>query len=146
MPSCYLDSNLLVYFKDETSPNHQQAKNLINKLVLNNYSIYISSLVIDELLYVLSFLLKENNKDVNLKEELGSVLKDILDIPGLDIINPPNTKKAQIKVINLIFKYSLQPRDAYHLLTMIENKISYLSTFDTDFDRVFAEKKAKKFK
>jgi len=37
-------------------------------------------------------------------------------------------------------KYDLCPRDAYHLLTMIYNKIDSFATFDTDFNKVFEDK------
>lgn len=34
-------------------------------------------------------------------------------------------------------KFVLKPRDAYHLLTMKENRIRFFATFDKDFELVF---------
>ena len=34
-------------------------------------------------------------------------------------------------------RYNLRPRDAFHFVTAIENKIQYFATFDNDFEEVF---------
>ena len=46
----------------------------------------------------------------------------------------------QLKVINYMQKYHLKPRDAYHLLTIMENNIDGFATFDNDFNKVFSAK------
>jgi len=56
------------------------------------------------------------------------------------LVNSPTGLKDQIKVVEYMEKYNLCPRDAYHLLTMIYNKIDSFATFDTDFNKVFEDK------
>lgn len=71
--------------------------------------------------------------------------KKILKFPNLTIVNPPTDTKSQAKIIKIMKKFNLGPRDAYHLLTMKHHKIKYFATFDTDFDPVFASNSLKQF-
>ncbi|MBU2577645.1 type II toxin-antitoxin system VapC family toxin [Patescibacteria group bacterium] len=143
MNKCYLDSNFLIYFKNESSPYHQQAVKTISKLVGDYVMLFISPLVIDEFLHSFSLELKKGRiKDIyaNLKR----ALQDILSIPDLCLINPPLEKNSQIEVITLMRKYNLRARDAYHFLIMQANDIPFFATFDTDFEKVFATKSLSK--
>lgn len=136
MKRCYLDANVLVYFKDESSPYHAQAISTLEKLVENKFTLYISPLVLDEFLYVLTYYLKQT-RAADYATQLKRHLLSIFTIPNLSIVSPPDDKKKHIKVIDYIVSCSLRPRDAYHLLTMKEHKIKYFATFDTDFDQLF---------
>lgn len=139
MKACYLDANVLVYLKDSSSEQHNECVSLIKKLIIEKYNFYVSPLGIDEFLYVVySSLRKLDAKDPI--SELKKSLESVLNLPTLTIINPPLDKASQIKVIEYIRKFSLKPRDAYHLLTMKGHKIKYLFTFDRDFDKVFNAK------
>jgi len=139
MKKCYLDSNVLVYFKDERSLYHKKVVEKILFLAKNGFYFYVSSLVLDEFLYVFRYFLeKKEKKDIFLK--LKKALVEILDIPNLSILSLPKEKEKQIEVVSYMKKYHLSPRDAYHLMTMKENAIDYFFTFDEDFDLVFKEK------
>lgn len=134
--TCYLDSNILVYLKEVSATQHKQSIVMLEKLVSNEYVLCVSPLCLDEFLYTaFVYLKKAGVKDVakELKQYLGAILK----IPNLTIINPPIEKSSQYKVIAYMGKFSLRPRDAYHLLAIKANKIKYLATFDKDFDKVF---------
>lgn len=100
---------------------------------------FISPLTIDEFLYVVKYYLIRG-KTTHLYQILRKALDEILDIPNLLIVNSPHDEKSQLKVVNLMEKYSLSPRDAYHLLIMEYHRISYFFTFDNDFKAVFKEK------
>lgn len=139
MKNCYLDSNVLIYFKTEDVKQHPLAVNCLNRLLKSQTNLYLSPLVLDEFLYVVFYLLK---KDTGLQSFalLKKFLNDILMIPRLTILNPPADNTSQLKIISLMQKYSLKPRDAYHLLIMQTNHIDSFATFDTDFTKVFRSK------
>lgn len=133
---CYLDSNILVSYKLKQSPHHINSIGLLETYMNKNFQFYISPLVLDEFLYSLikSSQLYKHSVDFNL---LDKGLKDILAIPNLEIITPPIIKEDQLKIIYYMRQFNLRPRDAYHLLTMLSNNVSYFATFDNDFEDIF---------
>lgn len=140
--TCYLDANILVFFKESSSDQHDQVVSIIEKLVADNFTLFVSPLALDEFLYAALRYLREKNTK-NVKGELKDLLSSVLEIPNLKIVNPPTDKNQQVKVVDLITNFSLGPRDAYHLLIVTENKIQYLATLDSDFDKVFETKVVK---
>lgn len=62
MQKCYLDSNILISLKDETSFFHNQAKDLLKKLITNSFKLYISPLVLDEFLFQIKFIFQKKDK------------------------------------------------------------------------------------
>lgn len=140
--TCYLDANILVFFKESSSDQNDQAVSIIEKLVTDNFTLLVSPLALGEFLYAaLRYLRKKKTKDI--RNELKDLLSSVLEIPNLKIVNPPTDKNQQVKVVDLITNFSLGPRDAYHLLVATQNKIQYLATFDNDFDKVFKAKVVK---
>lgn len=141
--SCYLDSNILIYFQDQKSPFYQQTREMIARLVIGGIFLVLSPLVLDE--YIYNTFASSNRTRRERIHIIRSSLKEILKLPGIKIINSPLEVSKQLKVLNLMEKFSLQPRDAYHLLIVLENKIKYLATFDRDFEGVFAKGTVQKF-
>ncbi|OGG27070.1 hypothetical protein A2960_02925 [Candidatus Gottesmanbacteria bacterium RIFCSPLOWO2_01_FULL_39_12b] len=139
MKKCYLDSNLLVYLKNESSPHHVKSATIISTLVKKETSIFISPLTIDEYLHSFQREMRYY-KHTNIFPTLKSTLDDILHIPLLTIINIPADYNDQLKIVELMEKFSLHSRDAYHLQIMLKNTIDFFATFDTDFKKVFAAK------
>jgi len=139
MKKCYLDTNILVYLKNNDSPFYSKSINLIKYLIKKNYTLIISPLIIDEFLHQFRLLLIAKNRKY-IFPNLTTALKQTLALPKLKIINPPLTNQSQLKVIALMQKFSLRPRNAYHLLTMKTHKIKYFATFDNDFKKVFKQK------
>lgn len=132
MEKCYLDSNVLINFKNTESSFHQETKELLKRLANASYKLYLSPLTLDEFLYQLQQILIFQKKK-NIFQKLFLALESILALPRLSLVNPLTNKKNQLKIIEYMENYNLRPRDAYHLLTMKDNKISYLATFDQDF-------------
>lgn len=141
MKKCYLDTNILIYLKNNDSPFHSESVNVIKYLTKKNYSLTISPLIIDEFLHQFRFLLiNQKQKGSTIYSNLTKALKQVIALPNLKILNPPLTSQAQLKVIKLMQKFSLRPRDAYHLLTMKHHQVKYFATFDQDFNQVFFQK------
>ncbi len=138
MRRCYLDSNVLIYFKDEQAPQYSQAKEKMATLLEKDCQFFVSPLVLDEFIHGARKTFLKNQ--TNLYSPLARALESILAIPYLTIINPPTDIFAQKQVVSLMKKYSLRPRDAYHLLIMETNEIEGFATFDSDFRGVFAAK------
>lgn len=143
MSSCYLDANLLIYFQNQKSQFHQQTVQIIKNLVSKDYELVISSLVLDEYLYK-SLQLSEDSKSETLKR-LEKGLKKILTLPKIKLVNPPLQANKHLKVIGIINKHNLKPRDAYHLFIMLENKVKCFASFDKDFDKIIQKGLIKKF-
>ena len=143
--TCYLDSNALVYLKDISAEQHGECVSVITNLITEGYNLYISPLGIDEFLYVVYFTLRKNKSKAVIKE-LKNALSSILSLPMLTIINPPLEKSSQVKAIEYMERFSLRPRDAYHLLIMKQHKINNFLTFDSDFDKVFNSGSVKRIK
>lgn len=142
MIKCYLDSNILIYFKDETSPLHRQALDGLHKLIDLDAEIIISPLVMDEFIYVMNYIVKKNNQDLSVLKELSL---SIQEIPNLEMVATPAHFILINDVLSLIEDYGLRSRDAFHLATMLQHKCTHFFTFDTDFVKVFETKAIKDF-
>ncbi|MBU1110468.1 type II toxin-antitoxin system VapC family toxin [Patescibacteria group bacterium] len=139
MEKCYLDSNLLVYFKNEDSPFHLKTCQVIEQLVIASFTLCISPLVLDEFLFQVYYLLKQRRQK-KIYNLLLKALQDVLALPGLVLVNIPEQPESQLHAVELMKNYQLRPRDAYHLVTMQKHKIRHFATFDTDFRKVFKAK------
>lgn len=143
---CYLDSNVLIYFKQENSPFFPQAKKILLGLIQSDASVFISPLTLDETLFQLrTLLLLEKTQQKQLYKLLNTTLQGLLALPNLTLINPPTEKKKQQRILSFMQHYKLRPRDAYHLLTMQEHHIQHFATFDSDFARVFDQHLLQKY-
>lgn len=140
MIGCYLDSNFLLYFKNEDAIQHKETVKVLEKLVNQSIKLYISPLVIDEFIHSLKYLLLSKSSTINYYEYARKVLGELLLLPQIEIVSAPTDVSSQFQVIDLMEKYSLNPRDAYHLLIITSNNINSFATFDNDFKKVFADK------
>lgn len=142
--TCYLDSNICIAYLQRPHLFHVKAEEILINIRRNNIVPIISPLVLDETTHILL-------RDAKLKKQSGRIqlikngIKEFLSLPLLRIVNPPLENKKQLKIFEYMEKFKLKPRDAYHLLIMINNKINLLATFDNDFDSVFSTGLAKKF-
>jgi predicted nucleic acid-binding protein len=142
---CYLDTNVLVYLSNKDSEFHKKANNLLKETRKNNLYINVSSLTLDEFIYSINKDQLIFFKKVDL-EQTKKALEQTLSLPNIAIVNPPISKKDNIKIIDYMKSYNLKPRDAYHLLIAKYNNIEYFATFDNNFSKVFKDKILKHFK
>lgn len=142
MKTCYLDSNVLAFFGNENSPSHKQATDIIHKLIKQKFQLFFSSLTLDE--YFHSVIRFSNEPRALTLKKLKAAYRKLLKL-NIKLINPTLDEKKHLKVIDLIGKYNLHPRDAYHLFIMLDNKVEVLATFDRDFDGIFKRGLIKNF-
>lgn len=141
MRACYVDANVLIYFKNEDSAYSSKATDCITSLVEKDFVVCLSALVIDEFLHGILLLLRYKKvNETNVFPILLRAIKDVLALPNLTFVNPPQKPEQQLQIVDFMRKYKLKPRDAYHLLTMKVNGISHFATFDEDFAKVFRDK------
>jgi predicted nucleic acid-binding protein len=119
----YLDSSFLVALFDDKHEFHTKTN------LKNSDTFYISTLTLDETIMTL--------------KKSGKSLKDI-NVAFLKL-NPKVTKQTtslnkNLQVLEIMQKFNLRPRDAFHVLTCLHNNIIHLATFDTDYSPVFAKK------
>ena len=72
----------------------------------------------------------------NIYDKLEHFMEQIFKIPYLEIVHTPSDRQSQIMALNFMKRYTLNPRDAYHLVTVVYNNIQYIATFDQDFEHV----------
>lgn len=142
MKTCYLDANILTFLGNVHSPLYQKVADIINNLIQQEYQLVCSSLTLDEYFHTVMRFSKDPREEIS--RSLKKAFKKLLKL-NLKLINPSLDEKKHLKVIDLIIKYNLHARDAYHLFIMLENKVKFLATFDSDFDKVFETGKIKKF-
>lgn len=141
---CYLDSNVLIAFLEKPHQFHRQAVKILVRAATEQIGVCISPLTLDETIHIIlrDLRLKRVNKS---EEKVAGEIKKLWKIPLIELVNPPDDKKPLTGIPNLIKKYKLRSRDAFHLLTMKFHKIKYFATFDTDFDLVFSDTGIRKF-
>lgn len=144
MKKCYLDANTLLYFTNPSSYFHKQATELISLLLLDKWALFISTLTLDEYFHN-AIRFSQMSKELALKD-LRKGFSRLRKLENISLVHPPEEFKKQLKVLNLMEKYQLKSRDAYHLFIILENKIKFLATFDNDFDEVFQDGRIQKFK
>lgn len=142
MKTCYLDANVLTFLGNEDSPLYKKAADIANDLIQEEYQLICSSLTLDEYFHTVMRFSKDSREETS--RSLKEAFKKLLKL-NLKLVNPSLDEKKHLKVIDLIMKYNLHARDAYHLFIMLENKVKFLATFDSDFDKVFKTGKIKKF-
>lgn len=144
MKTCYLDSNIILAFLDSNTQFHNQSKAILSRLVAEDWVINISALALDECFHN-SIRFSKKIRLLAIRE-LKMRFKQLIKLPNVKFVTTSARLKRHIKVLSLMEKFNLKTRDAYHLFIMLENKIKYFATFDSDFDMVFRKGLVKQFR
>ena len=120
MTKCYLDSNVLIYAKDETSLKYREAYNLITELVASGTELYISPLCLDEFLHEFVKIAVEEKSSHFLTWKKSLLYFGISSSSR----HQPAEFKVSLEIVNFMKNYLLR-RDVYHLSTMLVNNIGF---------------------
>jgi len=144
--SLYLDSNILIAFFDKNHQSHLKASQLLLEAKTSNVNLYISSLVLDEVWYVLmrSWQRQELGINFNSKNKahlqlygtcIERITNDILNLLQANLLPLENQKSSDIVqyALKLLVEEYLAPRDSYHLAYLITAGIQGFATIDSDF-------------
>jgi len=135
---CLLDTNVLVYAADETSPFHHAAKAVREKGMRGEVSLCICAQVLNEFFATVTNPQRVNNPrtqdEARLEVEKYFSSKNILKIyPGPDIIE---------RILDLLKKYQVTRQEIFDLqlvATMLSNNVTRLYTYNRDDFAKFKE-------
>jgi predicted nucleic acid-binding protein len=142
----YVDSNILVAFFDRNHKYHIKASRLLLEAKASHIELYISSLVLDEVWYVLMRSWQKQELGINFdskKKEhiqlygtcIERITNDILNLLQAKLLPLASQKPSEIVQCALKFLRDEQiaPRDSYHLAYVITAGVQGLATIDGDF-------------
>lgn len=138
----YLDSNFLVAYFVPHHSNHDKSVIIFAKLLSQNNVLHLSPLVIDETLHAIrneyNVLRKKNKQSPQSHAFFFNELKVVID----HLIQFSQIKIRQFEgsvnnccssAVDNIKKYSLAPKDAFHLAYMQDWDVDYVVTNDSHF-------------
>lgn len=127
MEKVYIDTNIFlnpILYDVNTNQDANKSKNFLEKIITNKIAGFTSVLTWDEFIWIIRKTL-----GIHIAIEKG---KKFLIFPNLKLV------KLSLTTINraqdLISNYHIQPRDAIHAASALENKINKIISFDNDFD------------
>ncbi|MBY8985666.1 MAG: type II toxin-antitoxin system VapC family toxin [Candidatus Lokiarchaeota archaeon] len=127
MEKVYVDTNIFlnpILYDINANQEANKSKSFLEKIIDNKIIGFTSVLTWDEFVWIIRKTL-----GIQLAIEKG---RKFLIIPNLRIVKVSliTINRAQ----NLISNYKIQPRDAIHVASALENKINKIISFDEDFD------------
>jgi uncharacterized protein len=125
----YLDSNVFIYpviYQAESEPKAKKAKELLLSVEKGRLVAYTSTLTWDEVVWVVS-------KTMGRAEGVNQG-KKLLGFPNLKFISTDNSVISHAQ--RLSEKYKINPRDAIHLASALEKKITEIVSDDSELDKL----------
>ena len=121
----YIDSNVFIFAATDKDKKGKNCRRIIELISQKKLICTSSYLVIDEVVWVLK-------KHIGKKDAI-KITKAMLSLPikwiELD-------KSIILKMIDLLEKTNLDPRDAIHLASMMHLGLSFIISEDADFDKI----------
>ncbi|MDA1337963.1 MAG: type II toxin-antitoxin system VapC family toxin [bacterium] len=124
----FIDTNVLIYYFDETSEHQYEAKKILSTLTNQNIKGIINSYIINEFHYKLIREKKTKN--------LESQMKSLLMISCIEYKDIEFTKSDILEITKISAKHNLKTFDAYHAYYCKKEKIKKIATFDSDFKNI----------
>ena len=120
----YLDANIFIYATVNTQEIGNKCRSLLKEIEIGKIKGITSCLTFDEIIWILRKIAPEK------------VLESARNILNLNIKFMEVNKNILYKLVDLIEKYKLKPRDAIHLATMELNNCKTIISEDSDFDKI----------
>jgi predicted nucleic acid-binding protein len=125
----YLDSNVFIYpviYQAESEPKAKQAKDILYRVETGKIDAYTSTLTWDEVVWVISKTMGRN-EGVNQGKKL-------LGFPNLKFIAADESVISHAQ--RLIEKQKINPRDAIHVASALEKRITEIISDDSELDLI----------
>jgi len=135
---CLIDTNVLVYAADETSPYHQASKNLRDKGLNNEIPLSVCPQVLNEF-YAIVTDPKRVNRPISQEEARLETEKYFCSKNILKIYAKPGVVEI---IIDLLKRYKIERQqifDAQLVATMLANNVSRIYTYNLDHFSKFKE-------
>ena len=126
-----LDTNVVVYAADTSSPFHQNSKNIRDNALLGNLEICICPQVLMEFFAILTD--SKRVKNPRAPEEVIAEMEKYLSSKNISMIYPK--RDTLPKTIELLGKYNLKRQivfDAQLVATMLSNNVTRIYTYNQD--------------
>ncbi|OIN96232.1 hypothetical protein AUJ66_06935 [Candidatus Desantisbacteria bacterium CG1_02_38_46] len=122
-----VDANVILrYLTEDDKKKADACEKLLERAVDGKEKLFISDMVIAEIIWVLEKIYKYE------KDAIRFRIEKILNTPNLIFQN----KNLLEESISLYEEANIDFIDAYHIILMRENNIEEIYSYDTDFDRV----------
>ncbi len=128
----YIDANFLITARLEAGEKGERAGRITSE-IQNGKKAVTSALVIDEVMWVL----RKNKRP----EIIRQVVEDIYATPNFGVTSVSSA--APLLALDIMERYNLKPRDAFHVAVMRELGINEIISDDADFDKVPGIKRRK---
>ena len=128
MTDIFIDTNIIIYYQDTSSPFCPIATQILESLNSPDKNGIITPWVINEIHYL--YLRSKGYK------EAKQVVNKLLKAPGLRLVDIPLDSTAINTVTTLSEKYHLKTFDAFHAYYCKKLKIKHIASFDQDFKPV----------
>lgn len=119
----FVDANVLIYFLDASSMQHQEVIATLELLVNGGAQLYTSHHVLEEVLYIVSRLSSDAT-------DVESALKQIATLPAIRLIEPPADFKFAFAYTRLYRKTQVGINDTLLLQLMRDTHITQLFSYD----------------
>jgi len=125
----YVDSNVFLYpvvYDSEVIVEAKKSKDFLLKIAQGNVKACTATITWDEIVWTIRKIF-----GFELSVEEG---KKFLAFPNLKLLG---VKKSTVfKAQEIMEKYSIKPRDAIHAAVALENNVTEVVSYDTDFDKI----------
>lgn len=121
----YLDANFFVICNFDQTIKGENARKILSKIIAGKKAI-TSSLALDEVMWVII-----KNKKI---EALRETIEDIYATLNLTVKEVAS--HIPLEALDVIEKYDLKPRDAFHVAIMKNLGVTEIVSDDLDFDEV----------
>lgn len=141
----YVDSNIFISFLDKNHPNHREASTLLLEALASGVKVYVSTLVLDEVWYVLMRCWQKDELGTKFDSKnkshvacyaacLRRKTNELFELFEPELI-PLGTQPKQImdSALQLMEDENLAPRDSYHLAYALASELNGFATIDGDF-------------
>lgn len=119
----FLDANVLVYSLDKTSEQHEDAVEIIQRLIAEKAILCTSHHVIEEVLHIVQKIPQSGST-------LSEVVEEINKIPDLVLIEPSTTIDFARRYAVLSEKLKAGVNDALILQLILDSGVSRLFSYD----------------
>ena len=122
----YLDANFFIFALLDNTERGEKARKIYREIIDGTYQALTSSLALDEVMWV---LIKNRRSHL-----LRIAVEGIYSTPNLEVVEVSSL--IPLTALDIIEEYGLNPRDAFHVAIMKENKIKEIISDDGDFDKI----------
>lgn len=150
-PRAYLDTNLLLYARDQQSAKYRSASTCLGEMIIQGIQLNVSALVFDELWWIYfrqSYKLatgreltpQEYKRDPTIWQHswprIRRITDEILEWGGMNTLEAASPLDLVNEAAALMDLNPLAPRDAFHLAITLRHAIPSFVTADSDFDDI----------